>query len=414
MNPAIIERIGLLMKQGRYSEAKTIIENYLSENPDDFLGKYFYAVVLFNEGDPDKSLPIVEELLAENPEDPDILRLSIEHDIDRDRLKAAESKAELIIEMDPGDARAYLTMARIKMAQRSYDKCLEAVNKALELDAENVDALNLKIIVDGILGNKTTSSDVADALNMDAENPSTIANHGLDLLRQGKVKEALERMKYALSLDPNNMIAQIGMQEALKSRFWLYRLFRKYGEFSARLSAFGSWKLIIGAYIGYRILVNIAQKNEELEPYLMPIVYAIFGIFLLTWLMDPLMNVYLLTNRYGRVLLDKNEKLMARLSGISFAFSLLFFALYFSANSGFYLLMGVVFAIMIIPLGTFRKPTKPRNRQIMLAYTIALVVTGIFGAIFSTPLYYMFLVGLFIYQWVINGMLIKENARVFE
>lgn len=414
MTQAMAERFGLLLKQGRTKEAKSLIDTHLTNYPDDFFGRYCYAIVLFQEGEKDSSREITDQLLTEDPEADNVLRLSIEIDMDDDKLEKAESKANLLIEMQPEDTQSHLTMARIKMAQRSYDKSLEAVDKALELDAENVEALNLKILVGGILGNKATTETIHEALAIDAENPSSIANHGMNLMRQGKINEALERLKYALSLEPGNQLARYGMQEALKSRFWPYRLFYKYGEFSARLSEKGSWQFIIGAYVVYQVIRYLANNNPALEPFLMPIVYIIFTLFLLTWVMGPLMNVYLLTNKYGRVLLDKDDKTMALLCGGSVALGLVALAVYFGFNSFIAIVLAAVCLAFLIPLGSFLKPVKPANRNSTKIFTIGLVILGLGGAFAGDTLLVPFLIGLFIYQWYINGILIKENSRIFE
>jgi len=415
MSSAMMERINLLMTQGRTKEAKSLLETHLSDHPNDFGARYAYAVVLFRNGDNDESRELTEQLLTEDPEDTEILDLSINIDIEDDQLEKAESKAKLLIELNPEDTDAHVTMARVKTNQRSYDRALVAANKALELDAENIEALNLKIMIDGLLGNSSTSDSIQDALNLDAENPSTIANHGIQLLREGKVDEALERLGYALSLNPNNMLAQHGMQEALKSRFWPYRMFFKYKEAVAKLSAGGSWKFLIGTYIGFRIIRSVAKNNEGLEPFLMPIVYIITALFLLTWVIDPLMNIYLLTNKYGKVLLDKNEKTMAQYCAIALIIALLSLGIFFGLGIESMIFLAAISAGMMIPLGTYLQPTKDSNRKLTLFYTIGLGVVGLLGGAFNISVCILiFVVGLFIYQWVINGILIKENARVFE
>ena len=416
INQASLDRINLLLKQSRYAEAKEYIGYHLTQHPEDSYAKYCYALVLLRSGDTNESRKLTEQLLTENPDDELIIDLSLQIDLEDGNLDRAESKALLLLEARPDDAEHYFTLARVKLSQRSYDKALEAVNNGLEIDAENLSGLNLKITLDGLLGNKSdTKSAIENALELDAEDPSSIANQASQMLREGKVSQALDRLQYALSLDPTNQLAQHYMQEAIKSKFWPYRMFYKYKELGARLSSAGSWKLVIGAYLGYRVILGVARNNSTLEPYLMPLVYLIMSLFLLTWVMDPLMNIYLLTNKYGRVLLDRDETKMAQACLGALVLALIFLCIYAVGHDTVQLVNAAVFAACLIPLGTFLQPTRKKNRQIIFAYTAGLLLAAISVVIFRTsPALSLFAIGLFIYQFVINGILIKENARIFE
>lgn len=406
----ISERIRLLFSQGRFKEAQTFLEEYLVNHPDDQEAKYFYAYTLFRDGQHGKSRQLTDELLAEDPEALHILGLSIDIDLDDNKAERAESKAELLLELDPESSDSYLTMAQVKLVQRNYDRALDFVNQALEIEPEDMDALNLKIYIDSLLGNDSVHETIGEALELDAENPSAIANHGFQLLREGKTKEALERFKYALSLDPNNRLARAGMQEALKSRFLIYRMFFKYKEFAARLTAGGSWVFIIGIYVAYRIL----NSFSDTYPALVPVVYGIAGLFLLTWIIDPLINAYLLTNKYGRVLLDEDDTLMAKLCSAAFVIVLGAGGYAIGFNSDLATFIAIMAALMMIPLGTFLNPVNPRNRKIMKAYTIGLAIAAVLSIFSIGTIFTVFIGGIFIYQWVINGMMIKENSRVMD
>ncbi len=407
------DRVVLLINQNRYKEAKELLEEHLEQNPESEELKYYYAFTLLRLGENDKSREITDGLMAENPDSAHIMELSIDIDIKDDLLKKAESKAELYIDMEPGSAAPYLTMAQVKLAQKNYDKAKAYADKALEIDPENLNALNVKIMVQRLLGDADTNESIDSALELEPENPSTIANHGMQLLREGKVNEALERMEYALSLDPNNYMARYGMLEAMKSRFWPYRMLFNYSMFCAKLTSKGSWGLIIGGYIVYRIILNTARKNPSLEPFLMPVVYLMFALFISTWLLDPLMNLYLQTNKYGRLLLEEDDKKMAQLCGIALIGAILSLGAVFFTPHGW--TMAMIFGLSLIPLGTFLKPTQKKNQQRATIFTIVLVVLGLLGVVINNGFFaFSFLIGVFAYQWYFNSVMIGENARVMD
>jgi len=415
INPGFVDRINLLMQQHRYGEARSMLETHLTNHPQDSFAQYCFAYVLFMDGDLDQSRSLTADLLTEDPENVNVLELSIRLDIEDKKFETAESKAELLLELNSGDSDAFMMMAQVKMGKRSYDKALSFTEQALELDAENLNALNLKIALNGLLGNASNEEAIKSALQLDAENPSSIANHGLELMRQGKVDEALERLKYALSLDPNNSVAQYGMQEALKSKFWIYRMFYKYKMFSARLSEKGSWSFIIGTYIVYQVVRVSADKFPTLAPFLTPLMYAILSLFLLSWIIDPLMNLYLFTNKYGRHLLNKMEKNSSILVGASLVLCIISLVVYFSMDIERFLYLALIFGLSMIPFGSFLIPTDEATRKKLVFVMGGIFLVSVIGTLAGLPnLFLLFALSVFVYSFVLNSILIKGNARVFE
>ena len=411
----VAQRVQLLFNGGRYEEALRFLEAHLSDYPNDQYAKYCYATALLFTGDKTKSRQICEQLLVEDPGNESVLTLSANIDLDDDRYETAESKAELLVEIDPMYSDHHLLLGRVKMAQRSYDKALISINTALELDAENIEALNCKIMVDGLVGNKGTSDNIDQALELNPENPYTIANQANRMLQDGDVKGALDRAHYALSLNPSNLLAQSVLKEAMKSRFWPYKMFYKYQMAMSKLSGDNIWKVMIGVYVGYHALRVLAQSNEALGVYLTPIVYMIAGLFFLSWLMSPIMNLYLLSNKYGKVLLDDDDKVMAKLTGVGFGTALLCIPLAIWLANGMLFNLGIVGLLSVVMLGTFLHPKSDANRKKMKLYTIAAVVVGLIWVLtYHDALMYVFMLAVFAYQWIINGILIKENSRVFE
>ena len=352
VNP-ILKRVELLLQQDRYKEAEEMVKNYLDDDPSSEYGRYLLAYILFYKGDARGAFQIAEQLREENPSNLAYLELMAEINIKEDEYEAADEKIEILINEDPEDTRYLSMQARSYFAQRRYDSALQYANLTLENDPEDLTALNLKSTISGILGHKEVAlNTIEEALESDPENPYTIANHGQQLLAQGKVNEALERFSHALSLNPTNEYAQYGMQQGLKSKFFLYRLFMKYYGLMARLTANGSWAFVIGAYVCYRAILYLSKTM----PFLLPLVYVIMAFFILSWVINPLMNLYLMTNKYGRHLLDNNEKTMAKLTGGALVLAIISFSIYFTLDLSFYLMYGIFFVAMMIPLGTFLLP----------------------------------------------------------
>ncbi|MEM9526295.1 MAG: tetratricopeptide repeat protein [Bacteroidota bacterium] len=415
MSPqALQERLHQLFQQARWPEAATLLESYLADFPADYGARLNYVTVLLNQGDKKTARELIGPMLEETPDDEEVLRVAAYIELIDKKPKIAEQFANQLIQLDAENDEAYLLMAKAKLEQRNYDAAIEQLDTALSLDPQNQEALNLKIYVGGFLGKDDTASTIDDALANNPEDASTIANHGYQLLREGKVDLALDRLGEALAKNPNNQLGRYAMLEALKARFWPYRMYFKYQEAMAKLSGGASFGIMIGLWLAVNYLSSIARNNPEYEPYLMPIVYLMVGLFLLTWIIDPIMNFYLLTNKYGRLLLDKDSKLMAKLVGASLGVSLLALITYFTSGAFIFQAFAFAFLVLTIPLGSFLRPIRKNQRMIMTAYTIGLVVAGI-GAILLNNgfLINVALFGLLGYQFVLNGMMAREGGRTF-
>ena len=420
MSSPISLKVDLLLKQNRAKEAITLLRNHLALHPDDIKSQLQLALALYLNHELRESREMAETLLAEHPMEFGIVNLLAELDISEEKLDDAEKKGKYLLDLDPENPHFHLLMARIKEGQRYYDTALRHLNKALELDPGHVDALNFKAVIASRIGDKVeVTESINELLSLDPENPTSIANHGLQLLQQGKVKDALVRFEEALSLQPSNPLARHGMQEALKSKFWIYRMFFSYKQFISKLSGNQAWLFIIGTYIGYRLLAKAAENAEGLLKTLLTIlVIAIAATFLLSWVINPLMNLFLWTNKYGQILLDKEAKTMSKFTGISLLLSLIFIATYFILGNVGFLVAGAFFAGMMIPAGTFLLPTTEEKQKKLRTFALIILGLGVSGLILPAEagnlLFWGAILGLLGYQFYFNRMMINDFSRKFE
>lgn len=412
----MLERVQLLLSQGRIDEAEKHLSAFLQEDPSSEFGRYLMAYILFYKGESRKSEVILLQLQSEDPENTGYLSLLAEINLKEEEYQEAERKTDMLLEMDPDEVQFHNLKSRLKFAQRFYDSALSFTNSALTIDPENLEALNQKAVLAGLLGDKNVASNaVLEALEQNPQDPYTIANHGYQLLQEGNVKQALERLSEALRLNPTNNLARYAMQEALKSKFFPYRLFFLYMRFMARLTARGSWTVIIGAYVVYQVILRVAKTNASLEPILMPIAYVMIAFFLLSWIINPLMNLYLLTNTYGRLLLDEEEKKMAKLTGLALLFAAFCWGIWYVQAIEIFLYASLFFVAMMIPLGSFLSPYKDSSKQKLIYFTVAIFVAGILGiALHQYTLLTIAFLGIFMYQFVANSMAISSSSKRVE
>ena len=411
-----LDQLVLLLDQSRYSEAETLARQFITTSPEIDAYKYCLAQALMLQGKLDQADSVADALLRDDPSREEFIELKAQVDIDQERLVEAEEKLKGLLQSGYISENCYLLLAKIKFRQNNYDKSLEYLDLVLEIDAENLDALNMRSAVAGIIGDDEVHSNIEEALSLDPNNAYAIANHGTQLLHQGKEKEALIRFKEALAIEPENVMAKYGLLEAMKSRFWPYKMLYKYGLFMARLSGNQSWAFIIGAYLIYRFILKTAQNNPQYKVFLYPVVGIILLMFLSTWILAPLMNLTLLTNQYGRLLLDEDEKKSAILTGVAFFFMIVSLLFWMTISADF-MYPSLIFLAMMIPAGTMLSvPGKYENTAKLFGG--GLIVLGFCAVILgllsdSFILVWLYMIGLLIYQIMMNAWMIKTHGRTY-
>jgi hypothetical protein len=287
----------------------------------------------------------------------------------------------------------------------------------LSVDAENIDALNARAsALVGLNRKEEAFLTINKSLASDPDNADTHANMGWGLLHQGKSDVALQHFKTALKQEPMNEYARSGMLEAMKARFPVYRYFLMLMLWLGKMKGNNQWGFIIGGYIVYRVLVTLAEKNEALQIFLIPVIVLLALFFISTWIFSPLMNLYLLSNPFGKLTLDEDQKQSARLVGISLLISMAAILVYFILyqNDGLLTLSLFAFAMMI-PLGSMNNPYLETNKRKLRYWTLAttiLVLTdsvlSIIAGTFLSSFSFLPLLALIGYQWYTNYILIRE------
>jgi hypothetical protein len=192
-----------------------------------------------------------------------------------------------------------------------------------------------------------------------------------------------------------------------------------------RLSAQAQWAILIGGYIGVRFLRNVGQANPRLAPFIFPITVAYTVFAILTWIADPLFNLLLRLNRFGRLVLDREQTVASNFVGACILLALLSLGgcVVFGFDGG-WLAGALVYGLLVIPLsGTFRCSVGwPRQAMAAYAGAMALVGTvavalhfvGAKGTVFrdlGVILLGLFALGAILSGWVANFLIMQRPRR---
>ena len=333
---ASLEYAQLLRERHRTDEAIAQIKLVLAEEPDNADAHFLLALTYLSaEGKKREALKSIDSAIAIEADNPEFLSAKSIILSSLDRGKEALSVAETAMGFDPGPFQWYAKgIAHTEL--RQWSQAEVACNRALEIDADYEEALNLKNNILRIQG-KLDQADLASAaqLSRNAENPDALANAGWAQLHRGDHKKAEELFRDALRSEPENEYARSGLVEAYKARSLFYRLYLKWCFLLSRMEG-NQWVIIIGIYLAYRFGRAILSQIHPVLGVILGIVYLllVFGVFIA----QGIGHFLLFKDRLTRLTLDRREKLdglavgglffggvIAALSGVAFGSSGLLF-----------------------------------------------------------------------------------------
>lgn len=411
----IINRAGILIRQNRFNEADQLLKGLLTENPNNVHVLAMLSEVKLHQNKNDDAESLINSAIGLSPDSDYLYYIKSRIDIQKDRYDDAETDIQQAIQLNPEDADYYALWASIKLTRKQYETALELADQSLGLQPDNLLGLNIRSTSLIKLGRKEDAfATIEGALVHDPNNAYTHSNYGWGLLEKGNHKKALEHFKEALKLNPNMANAQAGMAEALKARYFSYRLFLQYSFWMNNLTSKYQWGVIIGFYVLSRVLNAIAESNEILQPYIIPLLVILAIVAFSTWIFTPISNLFLRLNPFGKYLLDKEEKMNSNLVGLCAIICITGLLLYFILGILTCLSIAIFGFAMMIPFGSLF--SREKQKKTMIIYAIAMSSIGILGivqSLFTGNLYnffsVIFLLGFIVFQWMTNYFNIKRS-----
>jgi len=410
----LLERAQQLIQLQRYKEAEKELRLLLSQHPNQTEALALFSICLAEQGQLEEALKTIQSAISNEPDNDYLLYLHSLFLFKSDKIKESERAILNAIAFHPRNADYFGLLAAINISQKEFEKALANANEGLAIDPDNLQCLNMRSNALFKLDKKDEAyATIQEALRHDPENELTHANLGWGLLEKGEHKKALEHFKEALKINPNSSYAKAGLIEGLKARYLFYRWFLKYAFWISNMKGKNQWAIIIGLYIGIRLIDFVADNNPQLAMILKPIVYLYIAFALSTWIIAPLSNLFLRLNVYGRFALSKDEIQASNFVGIAFFIGVSALLYYLFSKDLVYLITGIVGVTMMIPFSSMFNPKKPSSKKLLLGYTILLGVIGLLSIAqcaatgdvsILLPIYTF---GVLIYGWVVNAMVIR-------
>lgn len=415
MDDNLYKRAHLLIEQRRYKEAGEILESLLTTQSNNPMVLSMFSQVCAELDDLPRALELINQAISLNPEEDFQFYIKARILLTTSKMDEAEDALNEAIKLNAEYADYYALLGHIKVLRKDIEEGLRMANQALSIEADNEMALNVRgraLLKTGRV--EDSFATLEGALKSDPNNPYTHSNYGWMLLEKGDQKKALYHFREALKNAPNFEYAQRGMVEALKTRFFLYRWFLKYAFWMGNLSGKNQWVVIIGFYLGFRGLRILAERNENLAPFLNPLLIVLGIIAFSTWIIRPISNLFLRLNSFGKHLLTREEIKSSNFVGLSAIVAAIGLLLYLITKMDAYLSL-VVFGIsMFVPLSVLFQETK--YKYIFPVYTIGLGVLGLLSVFASLATGQMingisliYILAFIAFQWLANFVMIKED-----
>ena len=329
--------------------------------------------------------------------------------LERAELNAAERSAQEALRLEP-DSHGYALLAQIYVRRKRWAEAIKAAEQGLQIEPEHPGCANLRALSLGALGRTDVAAAlVNDVLALDPDDAFGLTNRGWLMLRQSRPQEALESFREALRLDPTLDWARTGIVEALKARSALYRFVLRYELWVASLTSRAQWFLILGLFFGGRVVRALLRSNPGLWPVLGPLmalyIFVVFG----SWIANPLSNLLLRLNPFGRLALNRAETVASNVVGGCLVAAVIGVAAYAMTSNAGWIVLAIVSAFLLIPVGGTARAHGSRAFRPLLVAAALLGACGIASAllVFSRMgigdlLFGVFLVGTVVYGWGAN------------
>jgi len=406
-----LARAELLLAQSRPADAEREARQALAQDPQNAAAHSFLALCCVQQNRTADAVSEARAAVGLAPADPASHRILgfVLHRLDRQA--EALASVDQSLRLDPNDTDAHVLRAAVQLASRHWKGALEAAETALTLDPEHVEAANFRAMALTQLGRKAEAAMTVDyALHREPDNALSHANQGWNRLHQNDPRRAKEHFREALRLDPTLEFAREGMLEALKARNPIYRAMLAYYLWIGRQSGWLQGAFIAGIFFGGKIIDGLSTAAPGFGWFFTPLLVLFYAFIYLSWTAQPLFNLMLRLDRFGRHVLSRDQRIGSTVFGIVFA-ALIGVAVWWQVSGSE---IGKLMTIQLAVLSLCVAATWGRRgstRRLLGAATAALAALAVASVLFEyrqNPLaektYLAFIYGFIAFQFAAIGM----------
>lgn len=399
-----IERARILIDLNRKKEAIKELHEALVYEPENLYVLLMLCGCYYDLGNNKESMALAEKIIGINPDsDLGFYYLAINYGA-MDNYPLAFKNIDIAINIEPRDADYFAYKAALYIDEKEWEKALEVTSEALAIDPENTQALNHRITVLTKLNRKEEIlTHVDEVLAADPDNAYSHSTIGWSKLETKDYKEAQKHFAEALRLDPNSNNARVGMVNAIKGSNFLYSLVLRYSFWINNHKGNFGWGIGIGIFVFSRFL----KLLTAISPIFFLLFLVLFFLIYLSWIINPISNLILKFDAFGKYLLTKDEDKAVNIVSAGLVLGILFGAAGAFTESGFLFSLSFLAFTIIIPFSNYYDSDEHEKTPRFLYYCYILAALAVISLVFyfvntniSTGFGVAYLIGVVAYTWV--------------
>ena len=376
-----LERALALCDLGRLDDAEEALRKVLREDPDDPVAHGILALVLLDLDRADEALQAASTTIALAPD------LSLGHTasaqalLSLGRFDDAEASAKEAIRIDPEDPDPWVLLTAADLGRGRWPDALSAADKALSLEPESESARGLRAVALAMSKGADWQEAADQTLAVAPDSALAHAFSAQAYLARGGEREAAERFREALRLDPESEFAQAGLADAMKAEHPLFKPLFRFFLWQERLPR--GWKIALT--VGPILVVRALRPAADHNPLVIGLIALWIAFVAVTWLSVPIANVALRFSAVGRAVLPADQK---RSSTAFLAFvgaALLAVVLSLAVSSGF-VLAAFAAGLLAFAVGSAHSVGRRRRRIVYAGAVTAGVAAFVGGALIAVGL----------------------------
>jgi Flp pilus assembly protein TadD len=376
-----LERALALCDLGRLDDAEEALRKVLREDPDDPVAHGILALVLLDLDRADEALQAASTTIALAPD------LSLGHTasaqalLSLGRFDDAEASANEAIRIDPEDPDPWVLLTAADLGRGRWPDALSAADKALSLEPQSESARGLRAVALAMSKGADWQEAADQTLAVAPDSALAHAFSAQAYLARGGEREAAERFREALRLDPESEFAQAGLADAMKAEHPLFKPLFRFFLWQERLSR--GWKIALT--VGPILVVRALRPAADHNPLVIGLIALWIAFVAVTWLSVPIANVALRFSAVGRAVLPADQK---RSSTAFLAFvsaALLAVVLSLAVSSGF-VLAAFAAGLLAFAVGSAHSVGRRRRRIVYAGAVTAGVSAFVGGALIAVGL----------------------------
>ncbi|MBI4568971.1 MAG: tetratricopeptide repeat protein [Planctomycetes bacterium] len=370
----------LLMEHRRYDLAETELRKAAATDPNNAQVHALLAMCMAARGNLKAADAASRQAVALAPDSPFSHYARARVLEDRDEYGGALKHAREALRLDPANSLSHAIIARVHLVRKTWAGAIATAEAGLAVDVECAECHAVRGMALVFSGRKHEAEQAAaGVLARDPENSLAHATMGWALLDKHDYARAFDHFRESLRIDPGNVWARDGVTEAMRARNVLYRPFLWYFRAMSRLSGSAQWGVILGLWVAAKIVHRIPRIAPSLTVPVYVLLGAYFVFIMTTWIAEPLADLVVRLDRFGRLSLDREKIVASNWIGALLLIAVASFAAWLATGALPALLAGCASVLLLPSVASVFSRSRGAGRVTMTLFTIALALLGALG-----------------------------------